>query len=721
MAKYSDNYKPIEKKDIGELAGELDSLADLFYGGTYSLVILPTSNIGVCADILTMSHSKSYLQRVEPVVIVLSKNYWQTTPPFVFPDRTDFPYSQFPHVFYEGNNYPAGLCLTRENLRDWYSEHTLRDYVIRLNEWMLDAAQKSLIKLKEHDQFEPQRFLSPKLESTFYRVFPDDSILEKQTQPSCQYFSAQVFDDKETAWGCDSISIPNENAIGLRLYLGTKGIDTEWITEYPNNLKELYEFIQRKGYPFDLQELVGKLDDSKEYVFFMLALLRPTKIIDKDSRINYLCFRAMAVDIKNNHINASVVETLIMDFSSVKTARTLSETPKSICNKKVVILGCGAVGSKIALHLFRSGITKLILIDNDKLEPHNMCRHALLSYMHQSHRNKVDLMKEALEGMYLGVKDNVEVHHKDAIDYLRSTDFLDVGVVIDATASAAVMHGLDEIPFTDETKIIRTCLSQSGNIGITYVSTGSKRLMTDYYADILRQAIDDDDISNWLNNEKKNTLEDVRIGEGCHSVTMKVSDDTISAHAALMSNIIRHIFESKAEDGFLFSIANDVFGGSMGTTWFEAPNYCEFLCANNKKWRVRIERNLLNEIRRQAGHHGKNETGGYLFGTIDHKRQLIYILIHYVPDDVRRDHTQFELSKKGFFEIDRNITTRTANQVYYLGDWHSHPSCPLEMSEKDITTCNEKVLPELSDNFGLCMITKTNQTNFFLLSKIRQQ
>lgn len=39
------------------------------------------------------------------------------------------------------------------------------------------------------------------------------------------------------------------------------------------------------------------------------------------------------------------------------------------------ILGCGSVGSLIALELARAGVGNFVLIDNDILEYHNLCRH----------------------------------------------------------------------------------------------------------------------------------------------------------------------------------------------------------------------------------------------------------------------------------------------------------------------------------------------------------
>lgn len=716
MAQHSDSFKTIEKSVIGDLAGELDSLAELFAGNTYRLVLLKTGRIGVCAEIFTRGNSRSPLRRTEPVVIVLSLNNWETIPPFVFPDRIGFPYEQFPHVFYEGENYPAGLCLTRENIRDWYSEHTLRDYVVLLNQWMQDAAKSNLIKLKDKDEFEPQRYLSPTIEASFYRLFFDDTVLEKQEEPSCKYFPIDVHEN-EFACGSDEINDLKGNALGIRLFKGNKQVDDEWITSYPRTLGQLYEFLTQKNYPFSLDDLKEKLDETKEYAYFLIALLRPTKIIDKQSKINYLCFRVKAEDIRNDAKDAHIEETLIKDYPNYITARSLSMTPKSIYNKRIAILGCGAVGSKIALHLFRCGIDQITLVDFDTLEPHNLCRHALLSTPFNKGRNKAELLKETFNKMFIGVLDHIEVEKTNALYFLKNTDLSKYGVIIDATASAAVMHGIDAIEFPSSTKIVRACLSAGGDVGITYVSTGSKRLFSDYYTEVLRQAITDDDFSSWLNLERKNTLEDLRIGEGCHSITMKVSDDTISSHAALMSTVIRKINEPKSTDGFLLSIANDMYPGSMVTIWSNAPDYLDYECVNNPQWHVRISKMLLDAIRKETRVYGKKETGGYLFGNIDYKRHLIYVVEHFIPEDSKRSETELCLGKKGFPEFDKHIMKRTANQLYYIGDWHSHPIAPLAMSETDISTSCDRVLPAMPKGIGLCVITKTSDTKFFLLSK----
>lgn len=47
----------------------------------------------------------------------------------------------------------------------------------------------------------------------------------------------------------------------------------------------------------------------------------------------------------------------------------------TMSKKRVVILGCGSVGSFIAMELARSGVGRFLLVDMDIVEYHNICRH----------------------------------------------------------------------------------------------------------------------------------------------------------------------------------------------------------------------------------------------------------------------------------------------------------------------------------------------------------
>lgn len=717
MDKVFDRYNPIEKNDIGDLAGELDSLANLFDDG-YLLLKLDDDTVGVCAAINTFSKSKSPLQRIEPIVIGVNLQHWQTVTPFVFSDRPDFPFEKFPHVNYEMSGLPPTFCLARENMDDWYAEHTLKDYVELVAQWLRDAAKGKLMKLTENDEFEPQRNHHV-FENNLLRVTYMDSILENSKEAECYFYSIEAINNKPSvACGNEQHVVLNKNAVGVRLFAGSDHVDDTWYTNYPTTIRELYHFFVDKAYPLDIEGLKAVLDAKKEYVYFQYALLRPVKIIGKNTRINYMCFRAKAQDIISDNIDEPIEEVTIFDYTDYLTAQHLSLTPNSIFLKHIALLGCGAVGSKIAYHLHRSGICYLDLVDNDRLLPHNICRHALSAYHPGiSYKNKAEAMKESLVQMFFGMPhEGIVAYNEEALKYLDDKDLNEVDLLIDATASVHVMRGIDSKKLPEKTRIVKVALSEGGDIGVTYINTDNSQLLSDYYMEILRNSLSNDQIYQWIAKEKKNSMEDVRIGEGCHSNTMRISDDTISAHAAVMSSAIRHLYEGQQQNQIILSFANHDFPGSMQTLVIPVHNYQQFNCENDTEWSVRIPKILLDSIRLKAKIANKKETGGYMFGFIDHKRKIIYPLEYFTPQDSHSTPTEFKLGTSGLKDYKKKISQRSADQLEYIGDWHSHPKTTLDMSAIDIATCQENVIHELPHGIGVCVITKTTQTKFFLIS-----
>ena len=63
-------------------------------------------------------------------------------------------------------------------------------------------------------------------------------------------------------------------------------------------------------------------------------------------------------------------------------------------DKCAFILGCGSVGSLVALELARAGVGTFVLIDNDIVEYHNLCRHQC--GIHEVGSFKVDAMKKRI-------------------------------------------------------------------------------------------------------------------------------------------------------------------------------------------------------------------------------------------------------------------------------------------------------------------------------------
>lgn len=81
--------------------------------------------------------------------------------------------------------------------------------------------------------------------------------------------------------------------------------------------------------------------------------------------------------------------TLIHDLFSRNTG--LFESAEML-KKFAVIIGCGSVGARAALELARAGVGRFLLIDDDILKPHNICRHT--HGMRDLGRFKADLLRE---------------------------------------------------------------------------------------------------------------------------------------------------------------------------------------------------------------------------------------------------------------------------------------------------------------------------------------
>jgi len=97
-------------------------------------------------------------------------------------------------------------------------------------------------------------------------------------------------------------------------------------------------------------------------------------------------------------------QSIVINFRTVTLAeetRRLPETYGVLATKKVGIVGCGSLGSKIAASLARSGVGEFVLVDDDILTPGNLLRHELDCRSLGVH--KVDGLESRLKAIAPGV------------------------------------------------------------------------------------------------------------------------------------------------------------------------------------------------------------------------------------------------------------------------------------------------------------------------------
>lgn len=713
MDRYSNHYAYLASEKVGQKIKDSLCLAKFyFYKEQYSFVQMPNGNIGICAKVCVPVGSSSDLKQHEPILVEICGNDIEESDLKIYPDRTNFPYELFPHINFPVDNMPPTLCLTRENFRDWYAEHTFEDYIKLVSEWYKDAATGNLIKINGEDFFEP--FRPRKSDAVVFKVPYEDSFIEKCKIASTLCFN--VVEYEENVYKCDIFDNNYKqkgSQIGILLTKPASEICRSWFIRYPNNIKELCEFIVNNGFKLDFDIVRKALRENEECkkILIQFAFPRPFKILGKNTIFDYLAFLINKNDLIEYNEQGYVMDVNIYDFATVDLAKHLANTPKSIADKHILILGCGAVGSKLATHLYRSGLYKITICDNDYMQPHNVCRHALLkSHLFQK---KVVALKNELDQMFVDYR-KLTINDVDVMSWLPEQDLSKYDLIIDATASASVFRIVDKLMQNTTIPCVRFSLSDAGKLGVLYQRCNITNFLSDYYMYLAHIAVDNEDLSQWICNEIRYNNDLVRVGEGCHSNTMIISDDIISTHTAIASNIIRNMFEGKQNNIAFLSFTDVDYIGQVFTEKFVIPHFVTLTCEGDPKWEVRIPIDVLNSIHRYA-RKTKKEVGGYMMGNVDRTYKRIYVLHHFVPEDSYQHTTKLALGRKGWKNEYNKVTQKTSNVLDYIGDWHSHPKGSLQMSTIDIITNYAIKREEIPGDYGLCLITNGNETKAHLL------
>ncbi len=127
-----------------------------------------------------------------------------------------------------------------------------------------------------------------------------------------------------------------------------------------------------------------------------------TKLLNKDVSIDGYDFFGSFIndgwifyrtDEERSHVTLNFFDMVTRLFS-----RNTGLLESSVMNSKsALIVGCGSVGSFIALELARAGVGSFILVDSDTLEVHNICRHQL--GFRDLGRYKVDAVADAIRNI----------------------------------------------------------------------------------------------------------------------------------------------------------------------------------------------------------------------------------------------------------------------------------------------------------------------------------
>ena len=291
-----------------------------------------------------------------------------------------------------------------------------------------------------------------------------------------------------------------------------------------------------------------KLFQRKDYQLFpgipiILAVPRPRNLTGVESNIelfNLVIRSDLEPLITDGVWNGNAMVDPLLNFSPLDAskAQELSRT-KALGNPPMLIVGCGALGSKLVMHMARAGLTNMTLVDHDSLWPHNLVRHSLLA--NSLGKNKADALREEITRMYGGQRKvrSEQCNGRDIFHGNKKHLLKEKAWFVDATASKAFQQTVVHSDFPDKIRVMRAELVHEGQIGIMSIEGRDRNpRLDDIEAHLLTLAYENDYLSDWLQAESRaagaeHRAEGIAVGLGCHTFTMQMADDVISSHAAL--------------------------------------------------------------------------------------------------------------------------------------------------------------------------------------------
>ena len=106
-------------------------------------------------------------------------------------------------------------------------------------------------------------------------------------------------------------------------------------------------------------------------------------------------------------------------------------------------------------------------------------------------------------------------------------------------------------------------------------------------------------------------------------------------------------------------------------------------------WQITVDAGLTSQLLAMRDARLPLETGGMLFGLVDIPAKSIH-LVHAspAPPDSKERRGEFVRGTQGVEELMEEVSRKTAGQVRYVGEWHSHPphssACPSPVDVRQV-------------------------------------
>ncbi len=376
---------------------------------------------------------------------------------------------------------------------------------------------------------------------------------------------------------------------------------------------------------------------------------------------------------------------------------------------RIVAVGAGALGSQVVDNLARSGFGTWAVIDNDRLLPHNVARHALAAV--DVGRQKARAVCAAANSLtdsdptFEAIDADVMRPGADATrlaEHLSEADLL-----LDMAASVSVSRFLARDVLSPARRA-SVFMNVSGRDLVMFVEDVARAIPLDALEMQFYRAIAAD--AN-LSGHFEPTGDRIRYGQSCRDVAGRVPQTRVSLNAAIAAHEVRRCTTEPKASITVWRTGHDMSVKRVDV--LPAP----VIEQRFGEWTLVTDQVLLQQLESLRQSRLPNETGGVLLGSFDLQRRVVYVLQMIAsPPDSTEWPMLYIRGCRGLKHRVVATARQTDGMLQYVGEWHSHPdrcsTCPSGDDMKVFTW-----LTEIMDVDGLpaiMMIVGQHGTSCFI-------
>jgi hypothetical protein len=378
------------------------------------------------------------------------------------------------------------------------------------------------------------------------------------------------------------------------------------------------------------------------------------------------------------------------DRPEIIVARDHGSTASWYAGKRVLVLGCGALGSWIAETVVRAGATSVSLVDNGIVKPGILARQNYC--LTDIGKNKAAALAPRLRSLTRGgqVEDFAADAHSFVFENAERLNVFDV--VIDCTASSTFQMKLerDWAMFGRVTPPIVSLGidAEAARCIAVVVPRNSVGGIWDAYLQLRHRLCIADTNRRLLDAfySERATEKLFQPEPGCSEPTFVGSMADVVGLASSAVNITAAQMERTVPCGIAFSAPES----KTERIQVDVMPLAHLTEVNAGQYRIRTTENVYREARAWVKQNNRvrsptHETGGLLWGLWDDAIGVIWIFdASGPPPDSKHERDLFVCGVEGTQEEHARRMKHTRNACGFTGLWHTHPNMDSGQSGVDI-------------------------------------